>query len=208
MKHARLIAVGLVATLGLAGCSTSPIVTRKVAFEQTLLMADAKAETVLISPEFTVTEVHVSVPETLRVSEANTIKPRADIVWHGDPVGDRYAQVKAIVEEALREGTADLEGPRKVILEAEVERFHALTPRTRYTIGGMHEIVFLMTLRDAETGEPLGPPKVINADLEGLGGDEAIAAEARGETQKVRIEAHLRQVIHDVLSQPIEAYAG
>ena len=53
------------------------------------------------SADWQVTEITVIVPETLSVSEANSIKPRADIVWREDPLGNRHAQVQAVVQEAM-----------------------------------------------------------------------------------------------------------
>lgn len=199
----------VVAGLALAACSTSPLVTRKANQDVNLLTADEPAhETVLAAPSFHISEVRVIVPSSLKVSEANTIKPRADIVWRGDPIGDRYAQVKAIMENALTRATEGLEGDRDVVLEAQVLRFHGVTERTRYTFGGVHEIVFEMVLRDAETGELVAPPRTVMADLEALAGQEAIDADARGETQKVRVTNHIIEVMQGLFAQPMEIYAG
>ncbi|MGR3344325.1 MAG: DUF6778 family protein, partial [Paracoccaceae bacterium] len=50
------------------------------------------------------------VPETLRVSERNSYKPIADIVWCEDPFGDRHDQVKAIFEEGITRAVASFSG--------------------------------------------------------------------------------------------------
>jgi hypothetical protein len=41
-----------------------------------------------------------------------------------------------------------------------------------------------------------------SADLDAFGGQQAINAEARGQTQKVRITDHLAEVIRQELSNP------
>lgn len=153
-------------------------------------------------PTVRVVDIEVDVPRTLTVSEANLYYPRADIVWREDPYGDRYEQVKAIFETAMAEGTRDLKGDVPVELDIEVKRFHALTEKARYSIGGVHSVVFQMQLRDPKTQEPLTEPKIVEADLDGYGGQAAIDAVARGETQKVRLTRHLAQVIREELTSP------
>lgn len=51
-----------------------------------------------------VRQVRVLVPETLVVSEANPFCPGGDIVWREDPAGDRHAQVRTVVANALQRG--------------------------------------------------------------------------------------------------------
>ena len=117
-------------------------------------------------------------------------------------MGDRYDQVKAIFEAAMARGTAEVKGNVPAILDIEVMRFHALTEKTRYTVGGIHALTFKMSLRHAETGQILIAPKVVKADLQGFGGQRAIEAVRRGQTQKVRITGHLANVIRAELEQP------
>ena len=71
-----------------------------------------RASTVEIAslPSIRVVGLNVNVPETLTVSEENSIKPRADIVWHGDPFGDRHEQVRAVIEDGLSRGAAGIQG--------------------------------------------------------------------------------------------------
>jgi hypothetical protein len=150
--------------------------------------------------------VRVTVPRSLTVSERNMYYPSGDIVWREDPIGDRHAQVQTILADAFAQGVNGLDGPRDVILNVQLSRFHALTEKARYTIGGVHAIQFTYTLHDATTGAPLTRPKFIKADFPALGGMAAIVAEQRGVTQKVRITQHMAKVIADELSQP-EGYA-
>lgn len=142
----------------------------------------------------------VRVPRALSVSEANSYLPKADIVWRGDAIGDRHAQVAAIFDNAMRRGIEPLAGRIPVALDVKVLRFHALSEKARYTVGGVHNINFELTLRHAETGALLTEPRVVRADLDGFGGQQALQAEARGLTQKVRITNHLAEVIRQELT--------
>lgn len=143
---------------------------------------------------YDVVGLEVAVPRTLVVSEANSYYPGADIVWRGDPPGDRYKQVEAIFDSGMQRGFSTLGGSRDVVVEIEVQRFHSLTEKARYTVGGVHSITFLVTVRDARTGEVIEGPRRVKADLKAYGGQTALDAERRGETQKVRITEHLADV--------------
>lgn len=162
--------------------------------------------TVVLAPKYDVVEVNVTVPDTLRVSEANMFYPIADIVWRGEPRGDRYQQVKKIFEDGFGFGTSGMRSGPRVIVEAEVTRFHALTEKTRITVGGMHSIRFNLTLRDAETGAIIDGPRKVIADVRGAGGAAALEEDRQGRTQRVVIVERLAQVIRSELSahQPIE----
>ena len=193
-----MILVGFL--LGLAACATPEPATRDAALDPSAL---ANGSVTVVAPDYDVTAIRIDVPRKLRVSEANVFFPVADIVWHGDPLGDRYGQVQAIYAEAFAAGTADLHGARKVELEVEITRFHALTPKTRYTVGGMHTLHFMLTVRDAATGDILDGPRPVVADVKASGGNRAMEEEAAGITQKVVIEERLAQVIHDELIAPL-----
>ena len=148
---------------------------------------------------YKITSVNVSVPETLKVSEANRFYPGGDIVWREDPIGNRYEQVRQIMTAGLMAGVTEFQGEREVALDVVVSRFHALTEKARYTVGGVHAIQFSMRIRDAVTGEIIEGPREVVADFDGLGGRAAVAAEARGMTQKVRIQHQLAHVIQQEL---------
>jgi len=154
-----------------------------------------------------VEQLSVYVPRSLKVSEANSYLPKGDIVWRGDPIGDRHAQVQKIFEDALLTGVQPMSGPIPVNLEIKVTRFHAMSEKARYTTGGLHSITFDLAIKSVETGELLVPVRTIRADLDGFGGRQALLADARGETQKVRISNHLAEVIRQELSNP-EGYAN
>lgn len=144
-----------------------------------------------MSANWNVVDVRVDVPTNLRVSEANVYYPLADIVWREDPFGDRYAQVQKIMDDGLTRGLSHLNGPRPVYFDITMSRFHSLTEKTRYSVGGVHNMVFTLTVIDAASGARLHGPVEIELDLKAYGGAQAFAAERRGHTQKVRILSHL-----------------
>ena len=150
-----------------------------------------------------VAQVDVTVPYDLKISESNTYYPVTDIVWRGDPSGDRRAQSRQIFETAFTYGTRDMEGERQSILEVEVKRFHSLTDRVRLSVGGVHHMVFDLTVRDALTGAVILPTREIDTSLTAFGGLQAVRAQARGQTQKVRVTGYLARVIQQELGLPV-----
>jgi len=188
----------LVLTAMLAGCSTLTPVSRDAPDRSDLLRISTRQA----AHDWRLAAVRVSVPEDLKVSEANSYYPIADIVWRGDPRGDRRAQVADLLQGAVAEGLRDLQGTRPVVVDVEVRRFHSLTEKTRYTFGGTHAIHLRMSVRDAATGAVLYGPRRIDASLAAYGGQKAIEAEARGETQKVRITRHVAGLMRAELGIP------
>ncbi|MFU8776920.1 MAG: DUF6778 family protein [Roseovarius sp.] len=197
MSYLKVITAMLLG-LGLSACASVDTATRNAPLEASALRA--------VAVPLDVQAIRVSVPKSLKVSEANSYYPMGDIVWREDGPGDRYAQIKAIFETALARGLGGGEaGGMPVILDVEVTRFHALSEKARYTIGGVHALHFNVTLRNPATGAPYGPSKPVKASFKAYGGQAAIAAEQRGETQKVRITNHLAQVIRGELGLPARA---
>lgn len=187
MKPLKALALGLIAAT-LSACSTMDIASRNAPLEVPRLDARQTGEVVR---DYSVQSFRFAVPENLRVSEANSYYPIADIVWRGDPLGDRPAQIGEIFEDAMLVAGDRLTGSVPVVVDVTLLRFHSLTERTRYTVGGVHSIRFEMTVRDAQSGAVLEQPRVITADLAALGGYAAIKADAEGQGQKVRILTHL-----------------
>lgn len=207
MKPLKLI-VALALGAVVSACAATDLPSRNAPFEETP-SARALAESDFASPvleeampNYRVEQVNVIVPQSLIVSEANRYYPNGDIVWREDPPGDRHQQVKAIVENAMARGTARVDGDVPIIVDVQILRFHALTEKTRYSVGGVHSIKFGLSIRSAETGLLLEERRVVQADLLGYGGERAIAAERQGQTQKVRITAHLANVIEKELTTP------
>lgn len=157
----------------------------------------------VLAPLYTIADVRVSVPRSLRVSEANVFYPMADIVWRGDPVGDRHQQITAIFEDAARQAATRMNGPRPAILQIELVRFHGVTEKTRYTIGGTHDMVFNLTVLDASTGAVIDGPREVRADARAAGGQAAIAEEQAGRTQKVVVTEKLVETLRRELSGPV-----
>lgn len=157
----------------------------------------------LMTPHYDVTAVAVVVPENLRVSEANVYYPIADIVWRGEPRGDRHQQVKAIFEQGFAAGTGALNQGRAVIVEVVVDRFHILTEKARYTIGGVYSIKFTLTVRDAASRAVLDGPRVVVADIKARGGAIAVQQEAMGMTERSVILARLSEVSLRELTRPL-----
>lgn len=199
MRRFRLVAA-VTMGLGVSACATVETATRNTPLDTTRIQP--------IGASFDVQGVTVQVPRALEVSESNRYYPGGDIVWREDPVGDRHEQVRAIFEEAMNRGVDTMpDGSVPARLDIEVSRFHALTEKARYTVGGVHALQFTYVLRNPETGEAYGPPKKVKADLKAYGGARAIAAEREGITQKYRITNHLAEVIRRELGDP-EGYTA
>jgi hypothetical protein len=198
----------LVASFALAACAQQPQATRAMFLQGDLANAGSPAvfaaETVL-QGQYDVQAVNVSVPQSLTTSEANSFHPNVEIVWRGDPLGERHAQVKAIFDAAMAKGTATMHTGPRVVVDIEVTRFHCLTEKTRFTVGGVHNLRFLMTVRDAATGAVLQGPRLVNADVHASGGARAIAEDAAGRTQKVVVTERLAEVIRRELSIPVQS---
>jgi hypothetical protein len=195
------------AALALSACAGGQSVTRgneaaPVGFS---VVETATPGAQVLAPRYNVQEVRVEVPPGLRVSEANRFYPIADIVWRGEPAGDRYEQVRAIFLDAFGFGTSGMTVGQGVIVEATVQRFHALTEKTRYTVGGVHAIHFDLTVRDAATGAVLKGPRLVRVDVPAWGGRRALEEERAGRTQRVVIVEGLAQAIRRELSVPVAA---
>ncbi len=179
--------------IGLAACSADNNVSRNNPAEIGFVEPENKIE-------YSIQELNISVPRDLVVSESNAYYPTADIVWHGDGQGNRYQQIDAIFQTAIKSGVSDLDGARDVVLDIQVTRFHSLTNKARYTVGGVHSISFTYALRDSKTNEIVALPKAVIADLTAFGGTRALKAERAGQGQKQRIMAHLAKVIRKELT--------
>lgn len=154
----------------------------------------------VMSAGWTVKDVRVLVPGKLNVSEANVYYPIADIVWREDPYGDRHAQVARILDDGLSNGLAHLKGSRQVYMDVVLSRFHSLTEKTRYSVGGVHNIIFTLKVTDAATGQTIYGPKKMDGSLKAFGGSKAVASERRGETQKIRILSNLSSLMRQTFS--------
>ncbi len=147
------------------------------------------------SASWALNSVTVVVPANLTVSDQNLFAPNADIVWHGDPPGDRKTQVGAVLKTGVTQGASRLPGNMPVDIRITLERFHAVTPRAASRApAAVHNITYTAQVIDATTGAALTAPKRINADLQAYVREAALDAANKGQTQKVRITAHLAAV--------------
>ncbi|EPX81295.1 DUF6778 family protein [Litoreibacter arenae] len=196
MKFTNLIgALALVA--GLSACATVGGGSSGNAADP---VSAVPAELTALSAQWRLSDVRVNVSEDLSVSEANLYYPVADIVWREDPFGDRRAQVAKIVDDGMTAGLTHLKGPQRVFFDVNLHRFHSLSEKARYSIGGVHNIIYTLTVVDAATGAALHSPIKMEIDLKAYGGDEALAAERKGLTQKVRIQSHLASVMRQAFN--------
>ena len=203
MRLFRTLSLVAIAAL-LAACSATTPASRAATDPQTSLSTVGVAPTAdaaVSSEPYLIAGYSISVPAALKVSEANVFYPIADIVWRGEPRGERHQQVKNIYVEAMDRATADLTSGRAVLVSVEVTRFHCLTEKSRYTVGGTHSLHFLLTLRDAATGEIIEGPRVVIADVKAAGGAIAVAEESQGLTQRVVVVNRLVEVLHDELTR-------
>lgn len=210
MKAIRA-AVGILTLAGLAACGSHPV-SRNAPYEvvppsggivAAALPAGGASQAQAFAPgSLRLAAFEFTAPEELRTSEANLYYPIADIVWRGDPYGDRKKQISRIFETSAIMARPSLTGDRPVHALVTLTRFHSLTEKTRFTVGGVHSIGFTLTLLDAKTGQPIVEGKKIKADLRGFGGRRAIKADSQGQTMKVRIQDHLARVLRAELSNP------
>ena len=192
----KTVALGAVAA-ALTACSSVDTVTRNAPLETPRIGAVEQAQVVR---DYSLHAIRFAAPADMRVSEANSYYPIADVVWRGDPLGNRLEQISSIFQTSVTAAGETLTGSVPVIVDVELVRFHSLTERTRYSVGGVHSIKFDLTVRDATTGAVLEQTRRINGDLAALGGYAAVAADNQGQGQKVRITTHLTQLFADELS--------
>lgn len=204
MKAGRiLIAMGLASVL--TACGGADLASRNAPLSTDLtLPGRTSKKAVVMASQYNVTEIRIDVPRTLRVSEANMFYPLADIVWRGEPIGDRYMQVHSIFTDAFGIGTAKMKSGPAVIVEATVTRFHGVTEKARYTVGGVFNMNFDLTVRDAATGAILDGPRAVALDVRSAGGSAALAEEQAGRTQRIVVIEALQAKIRHELSRQVD----
>ena len=186
----------LILALGLSACSSYDLTTRNSPADQ------AGAGSFAAISAVQVVDTRIVVPRSLQVSEANSYYPMGDIVWRGDAYGDRHAQIETILSDSMALAQNGHRGGTPAVVEITLRRFHSLTEKSRFSVGGVHSIRFDLTLRDPATGAALAPTRTIRADLREYGGDRAMQAERQGLTQKVRVTRHLANVLRAELERP------
>ena len=190
----------VVLALGVAGCSSVDTVSRNAPISA----AGFNTQGIEVARDYHIHGLNFIASTDLNVSEGNGYYPMTDVVWRGDPVGDRLEQIGAIFHEATSRNEARLDGVKGVQIDIELVRFHGVTERTRFSFGGIYNIVFDLTLRDDKTGEVIEQTRRVQANLAAPGGIAALMLEQRGQTEKVRVTDFLTQVIRDELTGTYE----
>jgi hypothetical protein len=197
MKIIR-VATALALAIGLGACAQVGDVTRASPLMPLMGSTGEAPAAMALSRDYKIVAVDVAVPTTLVVSEANSYKPRGDIVWREDLPGDRYAQVDKLVTDAITAAVSDIDGKRKVTLAFVVTRFHALTEKARFSAPsglGTHEVYMTMAVLDAATGDVIEPARPVGFTIEAHTSDDAIADMARGISQRSRISEALAVMV-------------
>lgn len=187
---------------GLAGCGGLNVLDMVPAFDSTSKSDELAAEQA-DAIDKAVTGFEIVVPDTLKVSEADSLFPRADIVWRGDLPGERHEQVAAIFADAATTVVGPSSKARSgLIMTVEVTRFHGLTEKARFSfVGGNYSLRFDVTLRDAATGAIFAGPRKVKADTKGSSGIRALADDLKGRTEKAVVTERLVQVFGVVLAE-------
>lgn len=148
-------------------------------------------ERLVLERDYSLESMTFSTLEGITVSEEEIFYPGGDVVWRGDPPGDRLLQIQAMFEEAASRNIAALNGSVPIDIDVVLVRFHGVSNRTLYTIGGVYHIVFDLTIRAAGTDVALEPTRRVAGQLDAPGGELAARNEAAGQTQKVRVTDYL-----------------
>ncbi|MEO1549148.1 MAG: DUF6778 family protein [Pseudomonadota bacterium] len=188
------------AVMGLAACvgatSNGQIGSESVPFLEPIQAQAAEVDS------WTLGTLTLIVPEELRVStNPNAQFPREEIVWWGDPEGDRREQVRDIMNRSLLAALDTLDGSKPVDVTVRLSLFHAVTPRARRNVlFAWHDVSYAVDVRDARSGALLASIPKIDADIEAFRGEQAEQAVARGQTQRVRISQRIASVTRDWLA--------
>lgn len=201
MKLFKICAVVFLAA-GLSACASVETPTRGAPSEAAVISPNLSAR----SADWNVVDVRVNVPETLSTTEANMFYPNANVIWRGEPMGNRHQQVANLMDAGLSAGLTHLRGGQDVIFQIDVRRFHSVTEKARAFTGGVHDMIFTLTVLDAQSGQALHGPVFVETHLKAYGGRAALKAEREGKSQKVRIQTHLaalmqRSFPNDLLRQ-------
>ncbi|SEQ18218.1 hypothetical protein SAMN05428995_103137 [Loktanella sp. DSM 29012] len=201
MGFVKFFALGAVCAILTACGSTDQVAMRNAPLD---LGPGVEAGQTIQQRDYQIVDLNFVAPAELSVSERNGYYPMADIVWRGDRIGDRKTQIAELFRTAAtRNMDADGLG-RPVVVDVQLRRFHGVTERVRYSVGGVYNIVFDMTVRDATTGAVIEPARKVVANMPAPGGTAAIIAEQSGQTEKVRVTDFLTLVLSDELSGPVQ----
>lgn len=179
-----------------AGCTMSDDVTRNATVQ--LPLANV-SESDQFLPTYTVKDVRISVPLNLSVSEANSIKPRADIVWRGDLGFDRHEQLRVLFEEAAAEGAELMQGEVDVIVDLTITKFHGMTQHSRYAYKGDYDIHYTYVVREVGTERVIEGPTEIEVSLVSTP-EASIFMDASGYTERQYVKDYLIPLLTSTLT--------
>lgn len=152
-----------------------------------------------LAGRYRVSRIDIAVPRELRVSESEkSLMPDADIVWKGDPPGDRYAQIEAILRDGAERGVQALHGSTPAVLRITLRRFHALNNAARYFApdgAGVYTIRFDAGLFLARSGTPILPMQRIDADFPARTSTGAQEEDEQGISQRSLIEEQIARTL-------------
>lgn len=152
-----------------------------------------------VSRDYNLNGFAFAAQEGLTVSERENYYPSGDIVWRGDPRGPRVAQIEAMFTEAANRNKTVINGGQPVNVAVTLVRFHGVTNRTRYSVGGVYNVIFEITITDASTGAVIEPTRRVLGNLDAPGGEQAVELEEAGQTQKVRVTDFLTGLLREQL---------
>lgn len=197
MTRTLKLVAALTLAVGLSACATVETSTRNAPLDLPTLQPGEV--TAALTRDYNVMDVQVVVPASLTATESNSYYPNADIVWRGDLPGDRHQQVADLFEISAADATAKMNGADDVYVQIQLVRFHGVTERTRYSVGGVYNMVFDMQVVDPD-GNVIEPLRRIEANLPAPGGQAALRLEQAGQTEKVRVLEYLTFVLDQELS--------
>lgn len=204
----------IAAALLMSACTGDVPASRSVA-DWTLAVShgavDAKAgaQKVLMG-HYVIKDVQVTVPQMLQVSEIKDDRV-ADIVWQGEPMGNRHRQVSAMLSDAMQLVAAEMTDGPDVIVRIDVTRFYAggEVPRSvgkpRPKGGSTSSVYFTLSVIDEVTGEVLESPRAIVADISAGRAARAVGRTPRGGPARDDVIAALAQVLRRELSVEVDA---
>ena len=201
MFHSAKAIAALMLALTVSACGSVETATRNLPLSP--LVASAEAPRSVTTRNYDVWAMNFTTKDGLQVSEGNGYYPFTDVVWRGDPIGDRPSQIGAMFRTAFERNEPLLNGRTPVVVDVELQRFHGVTERTRFSVGGIYNIEFHLTVRHAETGAVLEQTRFVEANLPAPGGAAAILLDQQGQTEKVRVTDFLTKVFREELTGAI-----
>ncbi|MDN5787423.1 DUF6778 family protein [Pseudorhodobacter sp.] len=185
MRTFRLVPL-LGVAFGIAACAAPDVASRN-GFADSSPVTDYAMRQTALAPQYDVKSLRVAVPEKLRAAENRGLFIQPDILWRGEPAGERHGQIAAMFTEALKTAVAQMTTGPEVVIEAEVTRFRGLDDTARQHGGGRYDIAYLLTVRDYRTGQVVDGPRLVKQTI-----TEPMPNAARAENERSFVVIALR----------------